>query len=416
MSQLLGQIVRVRRTEDLTFVQPGLTDEIVVNANQLENSVQSTAACLLRTGFPFMVDPVLWRFQVPAWWRNDKGGLKRNYRRLGSAYARGTRIELPAGPLINTVSSDAEWRTLAQNAVSYQATRLLAVPTQLDLLVEGVPRELRPVRIMAPALVAYSPVEDRCNHLLAAASLAATDIPVVGQLIVPLGRLLDARERRMVDSTVTEGIRSYVLWTPGVSEDLLLADHDVLAAVLHLVSRLASRGITVTHGHASYAIAALRDVGISAVMHHLGWVDRGEPVEQQGFAIRSCRTYIPGVRHTDHFQNAADLGRLLGREDYSERYCQCSFCAGVFEHGQHPLDLLLEDEAVSTANKRRRPTSRAVAANTWHYLLSRRLEVEAFSGESAADVVSRDLQRARSLAGGRDVDRLRRLADAVRSA
>ncbi|MGC2191254.1 MAG: hypothetical protein WA751_02855 [Candidatus Dormiibacterota bacterium] len=287
----------------------------------------------------------------------------------------------------------------------------------MDLLGEGVPRELRPVRIMAPALVAYSPVEDRCNHLLAAASLAATDIPVVGQLIVPLSRLLDAREHHgLVNSMITEGIGSYVVWTPGVSEDLLLADHDVLAAVLHLVSGLATRGIGVTHGHASYAVAALRWVGISAVMHHLEWVDRGEPAEQQGFAIRSCRTYIPGVRHTDHFQNAADLGRLLGREDYFERYCQCSFCAGVFEHGQHPLDLLLEDEAVSTPNKRRRPTSRAVAANTWHYLLSRRLEVEAFSGASATDVVSRDLQRASALAGGRAEDRLRRLADALRSA
>src|SRR5208282_4774090 len=96
----LHHILRVRSSDDLTYVGPGLMDEIVVNANQLENSIQATTACLWRTTLPFSVDPVLWRFQVPAWsFRNADGETKRNYKRLGQAYAKGTGITLGSTPL-----------------------------------------------------------------------------------------------------------------------------------------------------------------------------------------------------------------------------------------------------------------------------------------------------------------------------
>ncbi len=59
---------------------------------------------------------------------------------------------------------------------------------------------------------------------------------------------------------------------------------------------------------------------------------------------------------------------------------------------------------------RRMPTSRAAAANTWHYLLSRRQEVDAFSTQPALDVIARDITRAASLAGQIDAARLEHLA------
>lgn len=43
---LLHHIVRIRQPDDFDYVRNGLMDEVVVNANQLENSVQSTAAVL----------------------------------------------------------------------------------------------------------------------------------------------------------------------------------------------------------------------------------------------------------------------------------------------------------------------------------------------------------------------------------
>src|SRR6266566_4821188 len=95
-SQPLHHIVRVRRSDDLEFIRSGLMDEVVVNANQLENSALSTAECLRQTTLPFSIDPVLWRFQLPKWWRNQKGDTKRNYTRLGAAYAKGTDIKITA--------------------------------------------------------------------------------------------------------------------------------------------------------------------------------------------------------------------------------------------------------------------------------------------------------------------------------
>jgi hypothetical protein len=112
------------------------------------------------------------------------------------------------------------------------------------------------------------------------------------------------------------------------------------------------------------------------------------------------------------------LGRPLDSTAYAERYCECAFCSGSFANGQHPLDLLLEDQYVAfkDGRGRRTPTGRAVALNTWHYLLSRRNEIRAFSEGPALEVIEVDVARAAALVGGYDTDRLRRLATELRSA
>ncbi len=415
----LHHIVRIRQSDDLTFVRAGLMDEVLVNANQLENSPDSTATALRETTLPFSVDPVLWRFQVPTWWWNERGETKKNYSRLGAAYVKGTNIHIAAGPLRETVPSDEEWRIVADNVVDYQRHRLSRMPTQLDLLGAQHPRQLAPVRLLSPALVAFSAVEDRINRLLVEATATAATVPAAVPVIVPLERL---RVRQQVDQLLAtvrgDGVSSYFLWTPGVTEELLLNDRDVFAAVLHLLASLADRGVAVGHLHATYGIAALHDVGIPAVVHHLGWVDKGEPAAPSRGGLRSCQTYVPGVRHCARFDQADRLGGHLAAAAYTERYCECAFCSGSFANGEHPLDLLLKDRLVPFENgrDRRTPTGSAVVLNTWHYLLSRRLEIEAFSGQPATEVIDRDTERAAALAGARNTARLRRLASELSSA
>lgn len=414
----LRHIVRIRSSDDLTFVAPGLMDEVIVNANQLENSVESTAVAFRKTTLPFTVDPVLWRFQVPEWWRNDRGETKSNYRRLGAAYVKGTSIKIAAGALLETVHSDAEWRVLAANVVDYQRSRLLAVPAQLDMLDSEPPRELRPARVMAPSLVAYSAAEDRINRLLIEQCSEAAGEAVAAQVIVPLPRLLDEHELdRLLDSVPTAGTSSYFVWTPGLSEAELIGNHATFTGLLRLIVTLAARGVPVGHLYGSYAIAALHDLGLAALVHHLGWVDKGEPAQEQRFMMRSCQTYVPGVRHCWRFREADDLARSLTEQQYADRYCACTFCVGVFGTGQHPLDLLLEDQIViqSDGHKRRIPTARAVTANTWHYLLSRRREVRDFSERPAVEVLADDIERAAGLAGSPETDHLVRLAGELRT-
>ena len=414
----LHHVVRVRRSEDLPFLRAGIMDEVLINANQLENSPESTAAALRQTGLAFSVDPMLHRFQKPAWWRNAKGETKRNYARLGKAYVCGTSIELPAGPLVEVVATEQEWRAMAANVIAYQRAKL-DTPTQLDLLSTDVPRALRPVRLNAPALVADSTDEDSVNRLLAEASAEAAGEPIAVPVIVPLERLGNARQLDLLlRSVLADSVSSYFIWTPRVSEERLLADHTLFAGLLQLISTLAERGIPVGHLHGTYAIGALHDAGIAALVHHLGWIDRGEPAEQTSGGPRSCQTYLPAVRHNVRFEHADTLGRSLDANAYAERYCSCAFCLGAFEAGQHPLDLLLESDLVPTGKGGERPTpsSRAVSVNTWHYLLSRRQEVDAFSANPAAEVIDRDISRAAALTEGRDTARLRRLADEIQAA
>jgi len=78
--------------------------------------------------------------------------------------------------------------------------------------------------------------------------------------------------------------------------------------------------------------------------------------------------------------------------------------------------VLLEEHAVANMPSRQTPTGRAAELNTWHYLIARRQEVEAFSAQPASDVVARDMERAAALAGAHERNRLRRLADELRTA
>ena len=381
----LHHIVQVRGSADLTFLRAGVMDEVVINANQVENSPDSTATALRQTTLPFAIDPVLWRFQVPERWVNDKGETKKNYARLGAAYVRGTRHQdrrrpAPSRRFRATLSG----AMLARNVIAYQQNRLALIPPSLTSWTIRTPRELRPVRLMAPGLVAYSPAEDRINRLLTRQSAAAAAAPIAIPVIVPFDRLRDSVELiRLIGTLPEEGVSSYFIWTPMVTEELLLADHDVFTAVLRLIS-LPRR--TRHPGRPSPRQLFDR----SAPRHRRLGGGASPRLDRQGRARRRAarwstflQTYVPGVRHCLRFDAARDLGRQLDEPAYTQLYCECAFCSGSFAAGEHPLDVLLEDYLVPFKDGRDRqtPTGPAVTLNTWHYLLSRRLEVEAFSAE-----------------------------------
>jgi len=291
-----------------------------------------------------------------------------------------------------------------------------------DRLDDSGPRELRPVRGMAPALIASVGADDRINRLLVEASIAVAapaGLPFALPVIVPLKRLLSRRQLANLLATIpTDGIGAYVVWMPNVSEQLLLADDGIFTAVRRLIAALAERGIPVGHLHATAAIAACHDPGVSAVVHSLGWVDNGEPADQARGGLRSCRTAVPGVRHRMPFERAQPLGRARDAAGSGERTCDSTFCTGVFQRGEHPVDLLLESQPVRVANGRERdpPTGRALTANTWHFLLARRQEVQVFAAHPAGPVLARDIDRAAALAGAPDREGLRRVAGHLRSA
>lgn len=406
--QRLWHFGRLRRAEDREFLRPGLCDRLIINANQMENNAKGTAAYLEETGLSYLVDPMLWRLQLPEWWRNDKGATKKNYARLAARYSAETSVRMAEGRLLDQVPDDSSWEQIGRNVVTYQRQRL---SEQTDLFdSEG----LKPEGIVAPALVAFGPSEDRLNRLLATSAATAAGGRVIVPFVLPYDRLADPSQVLSALATVArESVTAYMVWTPGVTEELLLTDDALFGALLSVITHL-SEHAPVIHSQGSYLTAALHQVGIAGVVHHLGWVDKGEIASHSRGGIRSCQTYLPGLRHCTRFDEAERLGRNLNREIYLEKYCDCVFCTAVFDEGQHPLDLLLEDQLVKIGQRRRTPTSRATTANTWHYLNSRRQEVDAFSTRSAVDVVEGDIARAVALAGQATL--LKRLAAGLRSA
>ncbi len=410
----LVHYVRVRRSEDLQFLGAGMCDELLLNANQLENSPERTAAHLRATGYQYMVDPVLWRFQVPAWWQNEKGELRRNFRRLASHFADGTRVRLGEGPALDTVTERSEWERIAANVVRYQRERL-SLPCQLDLLDEGLARELRPSRLVAPALVAVSEAVDGVNAILVEAAAVAADEPVVATVVMPRTRLNPADVEVILRSVPRVGVRGYLVWTPWVTEDWLVSTPEALRALVAAIRDLAAGGVPVIQVQLGYTAAALSAIGMAGVCHHLGWVDSGESPQQSRARRRSRRTYVPGVRHTMGFPDAGACGRPLGPEVYSALYCECRFCTGMLDRGDHPLQLLLEEE-LEPSGAAMVPTGQAMAANTFHYLFSRQLEVQAFAAGTGTQVIARDIERASALAGHVNAQHLERLAEGLMAA
>ena len=56
-------------------------------------------------------------------------------------------------------------------------------------------------------------------------------------VIVPLERLVDPRElERLLSSVLTDGVSSYFLWTPGVTEERLLAERLLFIGLVQLIS------------------------------------------------------------------------------------------------------------------------------------------------------------------------------------
>ena len=407
----LVHYVRIRGPEDLQFLAAGMCDELLLNANQLENSPERTSAHLRTTGYRYMVDPMLWRFQVPAWWQNERGELKRNFRRLATHYADGTRVPLGEGPALETVTERSDWERIAANVVHYQRQRL-NLPCQLDLLDESLARELRPSRILAPALVPDSEAVDRVNAILVEAAAAAAGEPVVATVVIPKARLNPADVEPLLWSVPRDGVRGYLVWTPWVTEDWLVSTPEALRVLVGAIRDLAAGGVPVMQVQLGYTAAALSTVGMAGVCHHLGWVDSGESPQQSRARRRSRRTYVPGVRHTMGFPDAGACGRPLEPEAYSALYCECRFCTGMLERGDHPLQLLLEEE-LEPSGAALVPTGQAIAANTFHYLFSRRLEVQAFAAGPGTQVIAHDIERAAALAGEVNARHLERLAEGL---
>src|ERR1700686_259307 len=178
----LRQIVRVRSDDDLDYLAAEMLDGVIINANQLENRPRSTADRMAELQKPVLIDPMLWRFQLPSWWQRDDGTAKRNFASLATRYAEGIEIRMASGPITSAISNDSQWRQLARNVVAYQLGRLQEETGPLAELMASNRTGRSVAAIIAPYLLAQNSSEDRINRILLEASAEAANQPFIVSL------------------------------------------------------------------------------------------------------------------------------------------------------------------------------------------------------------------------------------------
>ncbi len=398
-------MVRVRTEDDAAYVGQDRADALVVNANLLEWRPAWIADRLSSSRLPNLIDPVLWRFQVPAWWKRQKDNQpKINYARLAAAYQQNTGIDLSDGICLPDSGQNEAWAKLARNVVTYQRSRAVeAFGGLLELLDIGT--DPTPIAIVAPYLLARDTSEDSVNRVLLAATAEAAGAPVVAHLAIPIERAHSPREFESavaaLDGTPLAGL---MIWIERCTESRLMDSSNLLQQVTDVTAHVSSKGVPVWHGHGGFATAALlRDAGLTGIVHSCAWADRGSPAAQApSFVQPTCLTYIPGLAETRPFDFARSVGETLDRDTYVRLYCDCAFCGGLFERGEHPVVVLTEEKTVRAPHDREAVTigDGAMLANLFHYLLARHQEMATlYSGAAVPDIVAEAMRRGDELIG-----------------
>jgi len=403
-------LVRLRSDDDSEYLLPGALDGVLINANHLEQRPAQTIQAVVNRNIPFLIDPMLSRFQVPNWSQRTDGQMKRNFEKLALLYTRDIGIRLGQQPIIDVIQDSKDWAKLASNVVSYQRSRLSDEAGGLlqAMKVEG---QFEPSEIIAPCLLATSRDLDATNHTLLAASAEASGRRVLAQVAVPIERFRQPGELASALSAIQPDLAlGCLLWIERLTEERTLAESMLLENLLSVLEVLSSRRIMVWHAHGQFSAMTLRPFGMTGVIYPLAWVDRGMPAGSPTGGQPSCRTYLTSGHHDVQFVRAAQLAERLTPEGYLENYCNCYFCRSAIEAGDRPLELMLEIVQVKGPHGYQpRPTERALSFNRWHYLWSRHKEAADLSSFGIVEVLQRDINRAASLGDVGYLDRLVKL-------
>jgi hypothetical protein len=413
------QFIRVRQDSDHQYLayRPAM-DGLLINANQMEHHATATTALIHKLELPYLIDPMLWRFQVPSWWlRLDdptRPTVKVNFRNLADRYFADTAVGGAEGGLPTNLA-DSDWRMIASNVVAYQNARVVEQEGPLFALVDA---PTRPLEIIAPYLLAHDADEDRINTLLLRAAAEAANRKILACIALPIERFQTGAHLQTIVSAVSSDLAAgCFIWIERLSEAALVQSDTHMDTLEWLLDRLSAKDVPVWQANGGFCSAAMRDWGVTGIAHSLAWRDHGMPAAPAtGIPRHSCHTYVTGLHVSKHYDEASVLGRPLSSETYQRLYCNCQFCVGAWENDQHPLDLMLQVTAVKGSRGRTAyvPSEQALAANTWHYLWSRRLEVLSFDQASTIDVLMREIDRGVELKG--EAATLRRLARRLRPA
>ena len=252
----LHHIVRIRTLDDLNLY-PALMDEVMVNGNLLEHSLTAPPAPFGRTTLPSASTRSSRAFRCLRG-GGTKGRDEAELHAPPGRVVQGTSVQIAAGPLLETVPSDDEWRVIASNVISYQRERWFrstrnSISSVTNFGRSGSSRQHSlPSPPAKTASTAFSPrrAPSRRQHV---------GLPV----IVPPDRLGDPAELERLLRSIRLTASARTSCGHRTSRRTARGRPGPPSRVVRLVSSLASRGVPVGHLHGGYvALACMTSVSL----------------------------------------------------------------------------------------------------------------------------------------------------------
>jgi hypothetical protein len=381
-------LLRLEQDSDKGYyaqIPPDTADGFIVNANLVEHSPASVSAFLDRLERPFIIDPMSYRFERPAWHTRDKDGTvenKRNYARLWRKYSAGVR-GLSGDPLtdrgMNSIASEQDLLKFCANVTEFQDRRLRAEWLDDGAQYLGMDRffgfQLAPAAFVPPYLVvgegeARQDITALTNMAAATVSLGrgpiVTIVPVLPRVLADIDCVLELAAR--LAWSRTNGV---LLWAVGTSAFELADTPELFTGLVVMLRGLRDAGIEVGMLYGGFYSTLLRGFGASGFSHALMYGETRDLEPSNGRP--AMRFYMPPLHDFLSYETAQRLLQEMSGGDYLRFVCDCELCETLIGAGS--LDPYFETY-VPPGAKRAFPTGAALDLNRFHYLLARRRELE----------------------------------------
>lgn len=380
--------LRVEQDADKGFyaqIPPNTADGFVVNANLIEHSPSSVSAFLDKLERPFIVDPMSYRFDRPAWHTRERDGEvdnKRNYSRLWQKYAGGV-TGLTGDPLtdrgIGRIASEQALLRYCANVIDFQDRRLRAEWLEDGAQYVGMDRlfgfQLAPSAYVAPYLVVGDGEPSRDIDALAnlvAATVSLGRPPVIAVVPIRPSVLADVDCARQLAARISWArAHSALIWPIDVSAFDLADSPELFTGLVVLIRGLRDAGVETGLLYGGFFSTLLRPFGATGFSHALMYGEsRGlDPTNGRP----SMRFYIPPLHASFSYAVAQELLQGMSGSEYLDLVCDCDLCRALVAEGS--LVPYFETHVPDGA-KRAFPTPAAVDLNRFHYLFARRKELE----------------------------------------
>lgn len=352
-------------------------DALVLNANLVEASPAACAALVYQLNKPFIIDPYSYAFAVPHQYllsrgksKTSKGDLrpKRSFLGLGQIYF-GSASDFVGKRSLQP--SEVAPEELARRVLDYQSNRLRqAVGDPSETHIASSER-LSPLFRIAP----YFPLMDGLDWLSANVRCVAAAVQVdseAGAVVAVESAVLTEHCARLVDAYAETGVKRILLWVDNFDEDR--ANRDMLDLYSDVIRAFHSRGVQVLNLFGGFFSCIAQSIGLGGFVHGLGYGENRGIIPVLGGGQPPPRYYARPLHTSMSVIDAATIFAPLSAERYLRNVCDCVICERLVNEGG--VSNLFSTFAET--DEKGRFTPRAYAHTRFHFLLSRKTEVDGF--------------------------------------